>query len=397
MIAKHKRASLVVLIILLNLFTTSCAPKPTLVILADELRAPILETVVQDFGAAHDVDVEVRMVDFDVLLDTFKATAHDADAPDILVGPHDWVGELAAGGLIAPLELEERQRANFLPSATFGFSYDKQLYGLPYAVENVAFVRNTDLVPDAPATWDDVAEIAAQLESAERVEQAFVLHADAYHYYPIHTAFDGALFGWDGEGQYDPTQVLLDSEEAISAGQWLERMAQGGHLSAGMTWDRMHELFESGEAAMMITGPWALERLRQSGIPYAVSALPAQKEDSLPFVGIQGFMLTTSGNNSALAQTFLTDFVLTESVMQTLFETGLRPSAYLPTRKNIADADLAVFAAVGSNGLPMPAIPEMSAIWDAWEVGLARILNRESADAAYREAAQAIRVIVAEE
>jgi maltose-binding protein MalE len=365
--------------------------------LADELRAPILEELVQPFETSHNVDVQIQMVDFDDLLDTFKATAETEEGPDILIGPHDWLGELVANDFIAPLEIDEQQRANFLPSATFGFTYDEKLYGIPYAVENVAFFRNTDLVPEAPETWYEVAQIAAQLEAEGKVKQGFVLHADAYHAYPLHTAFGGALFGWDSRGQYDPTNVRLDSEASIAAARWLEAMTQGGHLTGDMNWNTMHAMFESGDSAMLITGPWALERIRESGIPYAISHLPEETEESLPFVGIQGFMVNAHGAHSDLAESFLTDFVLTESVMDALFEAGLRPSAYLPTRQNIDDPDLATFAAVGSNGLPMPAIPEMSAVWDAWEGSIAHILKQEqSADEAYRNAADQIRAIIAE-
>lgn len=399
MITQKWLIPLVLSILLCGLLTGCDSPPPPepvkIVIMADELRTPILQGLVPAFAAEHNVTVEIQQVDFHELLATYKTAVAAGSGPDVVVGPHDWVGELVASGYIAPIELESRERANFLPSATFGFTYDRQLYGLPYAVENVALLRNTDLVPDAPRTWAEVAEIAAALEAEGKVTQGFVLHADAYHSFPIHTAFGGQLFGWDSAGQYDRTNVLLDSAQTIAAAQWIETLARAGHLDGEMTWERMHALFESGEAALLITGPWALERIRESGIPYAISALPEQEAAGLPFVGVQGFMVSARSNHPELAQTFVTEFVLSESVLRALYEGGLRPSAYLPLRATITDPDLAQFAAVGSNGLPMPSFPEMSAIWDAWEVALDQILRQETdAATAYQNAAEEIRAIL---
>ena len=37
-------------------------------------------------------------------------------------------------------------------------TFNGQLYGVPYAIENIALIRNTDLVPDAPATIEDLVD-----------------------------------------------------------------------------------------------------------------------------------------------------------------------------------------------------------------------------------------------
>src|SRR5690606_26478286 len=117
------------------------------------------------------------------------------------------------------------------------------------------------------------------------------------------------------------------------------------------------------DAAMMITGPWALPRIRESGVPYEVSVIPAGTEEARPFIGVQGFMINAFSEQQLLAETFLSEFIATEEVMQQLFETGGRPVAYTSVFEAIEDPDIAAFAAAGENGLPMPAIPAMSAVW----------------------------------
>ncbi|NJL27182.1 MAG: extracellular solute-binding protein, partial [Thermoanaerobaculia bacterium] len=63
---------------------------------------------------------------------------------------------------IVPIELGDAAE-NFAPSALDLFTVDGVLYGMPYAVENLAFFRNTDLVPEAPATWDEVFTITEEV------------------------------------------------------------------------------------------------------------------------------------------------------------------------------------------------------------------------------------------
>ena len=54
-----------------------------------------------------------------------------------------------------PVELGDKA-GDFEKVAIQAVTYDGKTYGLPYAIENIALVRNTDLVPEAPATFEDV-------------------------------------------------------------------------------------------------------------------------------------------------------------------------------------------------------------------------------------------------
>jgi len=271
------------------------------------------------------------------------------------------------------------------------------LYCMPYAVENVALVYNPELVPEAPQTWDEVREISAQLEEAGEVEYGYVIQQnDPYHFFPIMTAFGGYVFGQDEAG-YNADDVGIDSEGTIAAAQWLDQMVEEGHTPPGLDFDTMHATYEAGDAAMMITGPWALPRLREAGIPYEVAVIPAGTEEAKPFVGVQGFMINAFSEQQLLAEVFLTEFVATEEVMQQLFEAGGRPVALRSVFDAIEDPDIAAFAAAGEAGLPMPAIPAMSAVWTAW--GNAEqfvITQEEEPETAFTNAAEQIRTSIEE-
>lgn len=106
-----------------------------------------------------------------------------------------------------------------------------------------------------------------------------------------------------------------------------------------------------------MAGPWALDRVRESGVPYAVANFPAGPAgEGFPFAGTQGFFINGLSDNVLLAQAFLTEFVATDKVMQALYEVGQRPSAFLPVLNATDDADLAAFGAAGANATMMPTV-----------------------------------------
>ncbi len=367
------------------------ADAPVLVIWSDEARAPILESLGQQFTEEYGVVIEVQQMGFGDVRDQLKIAAPAGEGPDILVGAHDWLGELTVNGLLAPMDLGDNADS-FLPAAVDAFVYDGQLYGMPYVTENVAFIRNPELVPDAPQTWSEVAEIAAALEESGAVKQGFIRQdGDPYHFYPILTAFGGYIFNVNENG-YDPSDVGIDGEGGLAAGTWLETMVSEGHVVADVDYEIMHTMFEQGDAAMMITGPWALDRIRESGIPYAISDIPSETATGRPFLGVQGFMISAFSENQLLAETFLNEYVATEETMTAIFEADPRASAYLPVREAIDDPDIAAFGKAGEVGMAMPAIPEMSAVWTAFGDAIILVMQGQQSGAdAFTNAAAQIR------
>lgn len=369
-------------------------PEGGLLIWADETRAPIMQEFGDRFSEEYGVPIAVQQLGFGDIRDQLKIAGPAGEGPDILIGAHDWLGELVINGLLNPVDLGDKED-QFVENAVQAFTYEGELYGMPYATENVAFFRNPDLVPDAPQTWSEVTEMTAQLEEAGEVEQGYVLQqADPYHFYPIMTAFGGYVFGVTEDGTYDPDDVGIDSDGSLAAAQWLGMMVEEGHLRPDVDYEVMHTMFENGDAAMMISGPWALPRIQESGIPYEVSPIPSEEEPGQPFLGVQGFMVSAFSEDPLLAQTFLTEFIATEEAMQAIYDADPRPSAFLPVREGISDEDIAAFASAGETGNPMPAIPEMSSVWTAWGDAITLIMQGEEPAASFENAAEQIRTAI---
>src|SRR4051794_24021007 len=64
---------------------------PTVTIWTDQNRKADVQSVAQAWGAARGVTVNVVVKDFGSIRDNLKTVAL-ADAPDVIVGAHDWTG-----------------------------------------------------------------------------------------------------------------------------------------------------------------------------------------------------------------------------------------------------------------------------------------------------------------
>jgi hypothetical protein len=143
-----------------------------------------------------------------------------------------------------------------------------------------------------------------------------------------------------------------------------------------------------------MAGPWALDRIRASGVPYAVA--PFFPDNGAPFLGVQGFCVNPYSENIQLAQIFLSEYIATGEAMQTLYEAGNRPSAFQSVLATISDPDLAAMAEAGVDAVPMPNIPEMGSVWGAWNAGMTIALTgQETPEVAMTGATQQIHNLVA--
>jgi len=353
---------------------------PVIRIWADNTRKPALDQVETAFEEANGVELLIEEVGFGDIRRLFLIAGPAGEGPDIIIGAHDWLGELVASGTLAPVDAGDLVD-QFTPASINAFTYDGELYGLPYATENVALFINTDLVPECPATWTEVHDISKTLHDANPDQYGFVrMEGDPYHFYPIQTAFGGYVFGRDENGSYNPQDVGVGDPGSIAAAQWWERQVKEGLQPPAVSWDIQHEMFEAGTAAMEITGPWSYQRTVDSGIPFQICPIPSETAEGKPFLGAQGFMISAFSKDPLLAQIFLTDFVATTEVQQAIFDNGERPSAFLPVLDATKEEWLAAFGQAGVNADPMPAIPEMSAVWEAW--GNAVTLVAQGADTA---------------
>jgi maltose-binding protein MalE len=365
-------------------------PELSLTIWADDTRAPILLNLAEEFQAAYGVGLNVEQVND--INDQLPIAAPAGEGPDIFIGPHDRLGGWVESGLVAPMDLGDKE-GDFVQVGLDAFTLGGELYGMPYAIENMALFRNVDLVPDAPETWDALLAAGQALQDSGDVTYALVLEDNGYKVYPVLTSFGGYVFGRSEDGTWQPDDLGIDSEGMIAAGQWIADNVEAGLISPNANdADTAQTLFASGETPFLMTGPWALAQFREADLNYAISPFPS---DGQSFGGIQGFMINAFSENALLAQAFLTEFVATDEVMTDLYLAGDRPSAFAPVLEATEDPDLVAFGEAGANAALMPAIPEMGAVWGSWnDAVVLTITGEDTPESAFTTAASQIREVV---
>lgn len=348
-----------------------------LVIWTDAEREAAITAAADAFEEETGAKVTLVQKNFEDLRNDFIAQVPTGEGPDITVGAHDWLGAMVAAGVVDTIDLGDKA-SEFEQVALDAMTYDGQLYAMPYSLETIALVQNVDLVgAEAPATWDDM--IAKGV--AAGTERPFVINTagetgDGYTMYGLQTSFGAPVFVQDDTGSYT-SEVGMGGAPGEAFASWLgANGANGtGYISTTIDYDINNELFASGKAPYTIQGPWAISAFE--GIDVAVNPIPsAGGETAAPFVGVQGFYLSSKSKNALLAQEFLVNYLGTEDAQRALYEADPRIPAWSTLAEEVSsDPITAGFVASAQSGVPMPSIPEMGSVWDLWNAAQAQIIN----------------------
>lgn len=381
----------------LSACSSSEADKPKLVIWADEVRGKVLKPFAKDFGEANGIEVSVE-VHAEELQEDFVTASEQGKGPDILVAAHDWIGNLVQNHTIDPVQLSNKQKDALNPTALEAVTYDGKVYGNPYAVENLALIRNTKLAPDKPKTIEDLTAAGKKLKKDKKVEDILSIEVsdvgNPYNAYPFYASAGGYLFGQDDEGGYDPKDLGLSKPEAVGAFEKLAKLGEDGVMKTSMSADNTIPKFIEGETPYLVSGPWAVSQVKKAKLDYTVEEIPGFSGGgkATPFVGVQAFYVASKGDNKTHAQEFVTNHASTEKLNEALFEADPRPPALTELFDKVSadNADLAGFAKAGKGGYILPAIPAMSAVWDPFGKAQAAVLNGEDPKKAVEAAAKTI-------
>lgn len=213
-------------------------------------RKPALEGVAKSFTEETGVEVKLVTKDFATVDQDFISQVPTGKGPDVIVSPHDKLGSYVAAGVVAPLELGD-VADGFAESSIQAMTYDGKVYGVPYSIENVALVRNTDLVAEPATTYDEVIANG----TAAGTEYKFLVglspeQGDPYHLYPLQTSFGSQVFAQNADGSYDASQLVLGDEAGIAFADWLATQGAAGSnvINANIDGDRAREFFLAGQS-----------------------------------------------------------------------------------------------------------------------------------------------------
>src|SRR3954453_16778114 len=281
---------------------------PTITIWTDKDRNAAVTKVANDWAGSRGVTVKIVEKNFGDIRDNLKTVA-TADAPDVIVGAHDWTGELAANGLVVPLFPKKATLTQFPSYTLSAFSYGtavKKLYGAPVAVENIGLVVNTKL-GKVPKTWAELERSALAFKKKKSGNLAIAVqqgaNGDAYHMYPFFAGLGGYVFGTNKGGNLDPSDIGVANPLFIKSSKLIDKWNKEGLINAKVDSSTAQNAFLKGQPAYWIPGPWNIDTIKKAGIKFQVVQVPRIVKASVPFLGVQGYLVTkyaaTHGNDAA--------------------------------------------------------------------------------------------------
>jgi arabinogalactan oligomer/maltooligosaccharide transport system substrate-binding protein len=355
--------------------STGPSAMSSILIWSDPAHAEALKASAAAHQKATGVEVLVQTVGTDLtrIRDDITTLAPQGQGPDLFVGQSDWVGRLADYSLLAPVDLSAVAKS-FRPVSVSGFTYQGRTYGVPFATENLALFRNTELAPEIPESIDVMARDGLELKDKDDQVLPIALpvgpRGDAYHWYPFYSAAGGKIFGLDAQGGYTADELEVGKPGSIEAATRLAGLTDDGALDKDTTLDEALTAFNSGRAPYLISGPWSVEAVRQAGIPFVVEAVPGfdsvLASHSQAMVTSQGLLQSAFARNAAGAQQYLATTAMTTGVMSALAAPGGLAPAWVDSYAAAAsDPVIKGFGDYADSSAPMPNLAEMDQVWPA--------------------------------
>jgi maltose-binding protein MalE len=343
----------------------------TLTIWTDANRAPAVTKLANSWAAANGATVKVVIKDFGSIRSNLGTVAA-ADAPDVVLAAHDWTGELAANGLVEPLYPSAAIRKQFPKYTLDAFSYGtavKKLFGIPVQVENVALLVNTKIAK-VPKTFAQLETAALAAKKKNKLAFGICVQqgsgGDAYHMYPFFSGLGGYVFGHSKNGALQANRLGVANAVFLKNAPLIDKWNREGLINSKVDYGTAKNAWLKGQAAFWITGPWEIDGLKASGNAFRIVQLPKIKYRSVPFLGVQGTMVTkfsqTHGVQS-LAKDLVANEMMKPSFQLDLEQANLRFPANKVAGKRVNDPILKQFGAAGLGGVPMPNIPQMGSVW----------------------------------
>ncbi len=347
-----------------------------------------MTAAIQSFQDANPgVTFDVLFTPFDGLRGKFETAAATGGGPSLLIGAADWGPALYNAELVADLgNLAELSFLQGLNQAALGsVRYRGALVGLPFGLKGVVLYRNSEIVPSAPASFDDLLSAANAATSGDMVGAD--LEAGFFFSAAHLTGLGGQLMSESGDPQFN-------NDKGVEWLNLLSAFKDAGPIEYYT--DNDVNLFKAGQAGLIIDGTWNLADLAASigednlAVDPWPSGMSGYVQNDNLFMGAN-----VDGDDLQATWAFM-EYLLSPEIQAVIAENN---SGFIPAALGVDVPDRLRQEAVAAfeGGTAFPVIPEMGAYWGPMDTALQSVLN-EGADPAFvlAQAENSISAAVAE-
>lgn len=331
-------------------------------------EAEVLDDFVTGFEEENpDAEVNVTAIPWENAHGKIQTAIASGEVPDVSLIGTTWMGEFAESGGLDPTPAGLVEESDFFAGPWGSTVVGDTSYGVPWYVETRVLFYRTDLAQqagwdEAPRTWDELVQFAADLEAKAGAEYGLNLQPGQTGSWQTFLPFawsNGATVTTE-----DGTEYTLDTPEMVEALEYYKSFFDAGYaptrmLDAG----ELESGFASGQFGAFISGPWHTALVEEVGVErdqYALAVLPGK--DSAPgtsFVGGGNLAVFKDSDNRDSAWKLVQ--WLTEPENQQAFyeEVGSLPAVTQAweTGELAEDERLQVFGEQLENTMAPPAVP----------------------------------------
>lgn len=257
----------------------------------------ILKKIIKDYNKTNkdNIEVDVDIMDNDTLQSKLPTAISTKTGPSFVLMGIEYLKQYVSNDCLEDIsdfwDKTGMDKNNFYKNV-LAKSYvgDKQ-YGVPMQYNLQYLYYNKDLFKAAgldpsnpPKTFDELEQDAKKLTNSSKGQYGLALPKD-YGYY--------VQYLWGNGGDVVDTEKgknLINSEENVKTLKWLQQMMKEG-VSPQCTAAEADTMFQSGQVAMCMSGPWNINALNGLGMNYGITAIPAGSAGAFSAEGGCAYML----------------------------------------------------------------------------------------------------------
>lgn len=248
--------------------------------------------------------------------------------PDLVRMDIIWVPEFADMGALEPLGSFEgfaQLRDGVFPGPLATNYWQGEYFGLPLDTNTQVLLYNTDLVEQAPTSFEEFRAFAQEASNPADEVYAFSVPGPwAWYFLPWIWSNGGAVTDPD----ITTASGYLNSPETIEAVEMLVELYNQGHLAPTIAQSGIGswEGLGGGQYVATQDGPWAYPSItgQFTDVNLAHAPFPAGKAGSVSIVGGEDVVMFADSRNKEAAWKF-TQFLLSPWAQMTMAPTGQIP------------------------------------------------------------------------
>ncbi len=338
----------------------------------DEYQRPALQRIVYAFQTLYpDIQFDVQYVPSLDLKGSYEAAAEEGNSPAILIGPAEWGPDLFEKGLVA--DLSSLADPSLLDSLNLAARqegmYKGRLIAIPQNIKGVVLYRNRALIPQAPATLQDLVESARAITKAETVgamlDRSFLYSG-------------GHLYGYGGTLMDDGGNPTFNDAKGAAWINLLQSFTDAGPIDYFTDADL--DMFKEGRLGMFIDGTWNMKSLEEAigADNLAIDPWPITPQGALSgFVQSENIYLGShiQGQPRDIAWLFIDYFMKPES-QAALLDVGAIPAVReLSKDSQFSDPLISEAMLALAGGSPYPIQPEISLYTTPLDIALRSVFD----------------------